>query len=63
MDELGFFMRHIGGGELNDKEASKLENKAEVTCYGPGAMLFGGEDQMLMCVPDADESKIVKNIT
>jgi hypothetical protein len=31
--------------------------------YGPGAMLFGGEDQMLMCVPDSDESKIIRNIT
>jgi hypothetical protein len=31
--------------------------------YGPGAMLFGGENQMLMCVPDYDESKIVWNIT
>lgn len=26
-------------------------------------MLFGGDDQMLMCVPDADESKFVRNIT
>ena len=58
MDDLGFFMRHIGGGELNDKEVSELENKGEFMGYGPGAMLFGG-DQMLMCVPDSDKSKIV----
>jgi hypothetical protein len=29
MDELRFFMRHIGGGELSDKEVSELENKAK----------------------------------
>jgi hypothetical protein len=63
MYELGFFMRHLGGGELNDKEALELENKVEAMGYGPRAMLFGGEDQMLNYVPDADESKIVKNIT
>lgn len=56
-------MRHLGGGELNDKEALELENKVEAMGYGPRAMLFGGEDQMLNYVPDADESKIVKNIT
>jgi hypothetical protein len=31
--------------------------------YNPRAMLFGEGDSMLMCMPDADESKIVKNIT
>jgi hypothetical protein len=63
IDELGFFVRHLGEGELSDKEASELENKSEAMGYGPGAMLFGREDQMLMCVPDADESKFVRNIT
>jgi hypothetical protein len=31
---LGFFMRHIGGGELNDKEVSELENKGKALGYG-----------------------------
>jgi hypothetical protein len=31
--------------------------------YGPRALLFDGEDRMLMCIPDPDESKIVRNIT
>jgi hypothetical protein len=30
MDDLGFFMRHIGGGELNDKEVSGLEKSLPV---------------------------------
>jgi hypothetical protein len=56
-------MRHIGGGELNDKEVSELENKDEAMGYGPGPMFFGGGDQMLMCVPDSYDSKTVRNIT
>jgi hypothetical protein len=63
IDELGFFTRHIGGGELSDKEVLELENKGEAMGYGPGALLFGGGDQMLMCVPDYDESIIIRNIT
>jgi hypothetical protein len=31
--------------------------------YNPRAMIFGGGDNILMCVTDADESKIMKNIT
>ena len=58
MEQLGVFTRHISGGDLNEKEVSELENKGEFMGYGPGAMLFGG-DQMLMCVPDSDKSKIV----
>jgi hypothetical protein len=42
IDELGFFVRHLGGGELNGKDASELENKGEAMGYGLGAMLFGG---------------------
>jgi hypothetical protein len=62
MGELEFFMRHIGGGELNEKEVFEFENKSEALGYGPGVMLFDGEDQMLMCVPDSEESIIVRNI-
>jgi hypothetical protein len=29
----------------------------------PSALLFGGEDRKLMCISDADESRIVRNIT
>jgi hypothetical protein len=56
-------VRHLGGGELNDKDASELENKGEAMGYHPRAMLFRGGDKMLMCIPDPDESKIVRNIT
>jgi hypothetical protein len=31
--------------------------------YGSGDFLFGQRDQMLMCIPDPEESKIVRNIT
>jgi hypothetical protein len=48
MEELGFFTRHIGGGELNDREVSELENKGGTMGYGPRAMLFSREDQILM---------------
>jgi hypothetical protein len=34
-------MRHISGGELNEKEVSEIENKCEGLGYGLGAMLFG----------------------
>jgi hypothetical protein len=50
-EELGFFMRHTSGEEL-DEEVSKLGDKGEALGYCPGALLFGGEDQMLMCIPD-----------
>jgi hypothetical protein len=48
-------MRHIGGGEVSDKEFSELENKGKAMGYGLGSMLFGGGDQMLMCVPSSNE--------
>jgi hypothetical protein len=63
MDGLWFFVRHLGGGEMSDKDSLELEDKAKAMGYATGAMFFSGEDQMLMCVPDADESKIVRNIT
>jgi hypothetical protein len=63
MEELGFFTRHISGGELREIEVSKLGNKGEALRYEPGAILFVGEDRILMCVLDSDKSKIVRNIT
>jgi hypothetical protein len=63
IDELSFFVRHLGEGELSEKEALELDHKGESMVYGPGAMLFGGGDKMLMCVPNPDESRIVRNIT
>lgn len=57
--ELGFFTRHISGGELNEKEVSELKSKGKALGYRPGALLFGGEDRMLMYVIDSNESKIV----
>lgn len=56
-------MRHLGGGELSNKEALELENKGETMGYEPGALLFGEGDKRLICIPDPDESKIVMNIT
>jgi hypothetical protein len=63
VDELGFFVRHLGGGELNDKEASRTESKGKAMGHRPRALLFEGEDQMLMCIPDPNKLKIVRNIT
>lgn len=63
VDEIGFFVRHLGGSELDDKEAPEIESKGKTMGYEPGALLFGGGDQLLMCIPDLDESKIVRNIT
>lgn len=60
IDELSFFVRHLGEGELSEKEASELDHKGESMVYGPGAMLFGDGDKMLMCVPNPDESRIVR---
>jgi hypothetical protein len=33
---------------LNDREVSELENKGGTMGYGPRAMLFSREDQILM---------------
>jgi hypothetical protein len=63
MEELGFFTRHISGGEFSEKEVSELENKGKDLGYGPWALLFSEEDRLLMCMPDSHESKIVRNIT
>jgi hypothetical protein len=41
----------------------KLGEKGETLGYDPSVLLFGGEDRMLMCIPDPDELKIVRNIT
>jgi hypothetical protein len=56
-------VRNLVGGELYDKEASEIESKGEAMGYGPGALLFGGGEQRLMCIPDPDQLKIVRNIT
>jgi hypothetical protein len=61
VDEFAFFARRLSGGELDDKEASEIESKGEAMGYG--ALLFGGGDQMLMCIPDHNEWNIVRNIT
>ncbi|KAL5671736.1 hypothetical protein ACJX0J_016042, partial [Zea mays] len=50
----------VSGGELDDKEAPEIESKGKTMGYEPGALLFGGGDQLLMCIPDLDESKIRK---
>lgn len=45
MDELWFFIRHLAGGGLSEKEASKLEAKVETMGYDSRAMLIGGGRQ------------------
>jgi hypothetical protein len=55
LDELGFLLRHLSGEDLSEEKALELEDKAKAMGYGPRAMLFGGREKMLMCVPDADE--------
>lgn len=55
MDELGFFIRHLTEEVLSEEKASELEDKAEAMGYSSWAMLFGKGDNMLMCMPDADE--------
>lgn len=42
MNELEFFLRHLGGEELSEEKALELEDKAEAMGYDPRAMLFGG---------------------
>jgi hypothetical protein len=48
MDELWFFIRHLAGGGVSEKEASELEAKVETMGYDSRAMLIGGGDKMLM---------------
>lgn len=63
IDVLGFFIRHLARGELSEEKALKLEGKAEAMGNNSRAMLFGRGDEILMCVPDVNELKILKNIT
>jgi hypothetical protein len=63
MDEHGFF-RHIGSGELDDKEVDELEKKGKAMGYGPRAMLFGEEHQSLSykreyCKQGHGKSKVI----
>lgn len=53
----------MAGDELSEEKASKLEEQTEAMCYSSWAMLFGGVDNVLLCVPDAGKAKIVKNVT
>jgi hypothetical protein len=53
IDELGFFVRHLGGGKLNDKEVLELENKGEAMGYEARAMLVGGGNEMLMSLQES----------
>lgn len=36
VDELGFFVRHLGGGELDGMEAFGIESKGEAMGYSDG---------------------------
>jgi hypothetical protein len=36
VEDLCFFVRHLGGGELDDKEHLEIENKGEAMGYGLG---------------------------
>lgn len=60
--EIDFFMRHIIGGQLSEENASELKEKAEAMDYSLRIMVFGGEEDVLACVPNAGEGRIVRNI-
>ena len=47
VEDFRFFVRHLDGGKLDDKEAQEIENKSEAMGYWSGALLFGGEIKCL----------------
>jgi hypothetical protein len=63
-ENSSFSIKHIAGKELDTKETSKLEEHVEAFGYPVGASIFGGsEKDILACVPDYEESEIVRNMT
>lgn len=61
-EEFDFFVRHLAGGDLNKEDASKLKERAKAIGYNSRAMIFGGGKDVLVCIPEAREAKIVKNV-
>lgn len=47
--EIDFFVRHIGGPQLSEENASKLKEQAEAIDYSPRTMVFGGGRCFSMC--------------
>jgi hypothetical protein len=63
-EEIGFYIKHIVGRELDDEELTKLKDYVGALRYPAGATIFGrGDVDVLMCVPDPDEAAILKNLT
>jgi hypothetical protein len=51
-EEKSFDLRHSSHIDLGAEELSKLQKFVIVGCYGPGFILFGGVDEVLVCLPD-----------
>lgn len=60
--EIDFFMWHIARGALSEENASELKEQAKAMGYSPQTMIFGGGEDILACVPNAGEARIVRNV-
>lgn len=60
--EVDFNIRYLAGSDLSEEAASKLKEQAEALGYTSGATIFGGGKYVLVCVPDAGEASVVKNV-
>lgn len=61
-EEKTFDMRHPGGDKHNAEELSELWEFAIASCYGLGAILFGGVDEdVLVRLPDRARARVIIN--
>jgi hypothetical protein len=56
-------MKHIAGGELNDKTMADLRDVVETLGYTARDTIFGeSERDALVCIPNKEETTIVKKL-
>lgn len=63
-EEIEFDFKHIGGGELCANEVAELKDYTLSLGYRPWSIIFCGSDRdELVCIPNRDEARVVKNLT
>jgi hypothetical protein len=61
--EKYFNLRYLGGQELSEEDKSELREFTVSCGYQPGALLFGGDEEILGCVRDRAGAKIVGTLS
>jgi hypothetical protein len=59
-----FYLRHLGGQELTEKDISELKEFAIAGGYQPGSILFGSiDEEILGSILDCAGAKLINNLT